>query len=473
MIGINRSDSEPYYQQIYRQIAEAIEQGLYHPGEQLPSLRQHATMLSVSRNTVEQAYQLLTQEGFVDARPGSGYVVNSRDIKPRRTDGYSAEYESALLLLQERSRTSDIVFEYDFAYDVMDSSLFPYLQWTRAARNVLQSAQVHNICSYGDRQGLLELRQQISDYLLREEDIRAVPEQILILPNTRAAIATALHLFDAHTTSVTVENPAFPEIVNVCRELGFAVRPHTVYPDNSWDTFIAHDGGSRLVICTPSNQYPTNAIMSLQDRIDLVKWANENDAYIIEDAYCHEFRYQHDHLPSLHALDRDGRIIVMGTFSKSLAPSICISYLVLPPQLMLRWMGPHGIMHSPVPWQMQATLAEFIRTDNWYQHLHRLQTVYRQKYHALIDALESTMGTHIDYLDYENGLHMLITTRDGRSAHDLYTQAAKAGVRLYRTEQDFIGDVPRGWRYLLLGYAAIPLEKIRPGVEALARAWGF
>ena len=475
MLSVDRNNPEPYYQQIYRQIASQIEEGVYRAGERLPSLRHNALALNVSRNTVEQAYQLLTQEGYVDAHPGSGYTVNWHEVKPQRPVDFDENYQSTLLRLCERTRGQDrpSSIKYNFAYDAMDENVFPYTLWMRTTRDVLQGPNAKDICRYTSPQGLLSLRQQISEYLIREQDIRAVPEQMLILPNTYTAVSTILRLFDPRSMPVTVENPGFPDVANACKHQGFEVTPHNVYPTGSWDQFVEQNKGPRLVFTTPSNQYPTNASMTLQDRKTLVDWAKENDAYLIEDAYCHEFRYGLAHPPSLHAVDTAGRVVTMGTFSKSLTPSLSLSYAVLPPQLMMRWLDEDSPLHAPVSWQVQATVSEFMSSGHWYQHLHKIQTVCRNKYRTLIEAVENTMGDKVEYLDYENGLNILLTTRDGRSATELLEKALRAGVRLYPTHQDFIGGAPTDWRYLLVGYAGISLDKIRPGIEALARAWGF
>jgi GntR family transcriptional regulator/MocR family aminotransferase len=161
----------------------------------------------------------------------------------------------------------------------------------------------------------------------------------------------------------------------------------------------------------------------------------------------------------------------MGTFSKSLAPSICLSYLVLPPKLMLRWLAPHGMMHTQVPWYTQRILAEFMREDLWYAHLRRLQTIYRRKHDALVDALNRHMGDRVDCLQQDVGLHVLVRTKDPRSAEELVALAAANGVRVYPTAHTWVEGAPTEWDYVLVGYSAIPLEAIDEGVRHLAEAW--
>jgi len=477
MITIDRDSQTPFYQQIYDQIVESVETGAYRMYDRLPSIRKFATDLGVSRNTVEQAYTLLAQEGYADARPGSGYFINPVETSRRATRVFSADYDAAMaeLLRVQAALEAEPDYAYDFAYDRMDADAFPYSRWARIARDVLLDPCRFEVCRYSSRQGLRELREQISVYLVKEQDIVAQPEQIVILPTTRRSFSSILGLFDRRNTIVYVDNPGYPEAYNAARGMGYDVLPHTIYPNFRWSNLAVppeHAGKTKIVYTTPANQYPTNALMTLEERQALLRWAQENDAYIIEDEYCHEFRYGSPHLPSLHALDGTGRVITMGTFSKSLAPSFCLTYTVLPPALMLRWLQrPEGLMHTQVPWHTQYTLAEFMRQDLWYAHLRRLQTAYRRKHDALVSAIERHLGDRVEYLQQETGLHVLVRTTDGRPEAELIELAAQAGVRVYPTSQDWIAGKPDGWNYVLVGYSAIPLDKIEPGIQALAQAW--
>ena len=476
MITIDRNDSTPFYRQIYNQVVESIETGAYRMDDRLPSIRKFAIDLGVSRNTVEQAYTLLAQEGYAEARPGSGYFINPVDSLRQSSREFSDEYSSDMeeLLAMQKALHQQPPRQFDFAYDRMDADSFPYSRWARISRDVLLDPCRFDVCRYPDRQGLPELREQIATYLIKEQDIVAHPDQIVILPTTRRAFTSILHLFERDNVVVYVDNPGYPAAFNAARDNGYEVVPHTIYPDFRWSTLAPspeHAGKTKLVYTTPANQYPTNALLQLEERQAFVKWAAENDAYIIEDEYCHEFRYGSPHLPSLHALDSAGRIITMGTFSKSLAPSFCLTYMVLPPQLMMHWLRPGGLMHAQVPWHTQYTLAEFMREDYWYGHLRRLQTTYRRKHDAIIEAIDKHLGNKVEYLKQETGLHVLVRPKDNRAESELIELAAQADVRVYPTSQDWIANKPDTWNYVLIGYSAIPLEKIDPGIRALAHAW--
>mgnify|MGYP002625773187 CR=1 FL=1 len=476
MIIIDRSDSTPFYRQIYNQIVESIETGTYRMEDRLPSIRKFASDLGVSRNTVEQAYALLVQEGFAESRAGSGYYINPIDSVRQVARDFDVGYEASMreLLAYHAKAAAAPAYAYDFAYDRMDADAFPYYRWARISRDILLDPCRSEVCRYSDRQGLRELREQIATYLIKEQDIVARPEQIVILPTTRRALASTLVLFERESTVLYVDNPGYPEAFNAAVKCGYEVVPHGIYPHFTWTNLQVepqHANKTKLIYTTPANQYPTNAVMQLEERQALVEWAARNNAYIIEDEYCHEFRYGSPHLPSLHALDSAGRVITMGTFSKSLAPSFCLTYMVLPPKLMLSWLGPKGLLHTQVPWQTQFTLAEFMRGDYWYGHLRRLQTTYRRKHDAIIESIERHLGERVEYLQEETGLHVLVRPKDNRSEAELIQLAAQAGVRVYPTSQDWVANKPESWNYVLVGYSAIPLEHIDAGIRALATAW--
>lgn len=475
MISIDRNSPQPYYQQIYHQVVESVETGAYRMDDRLPSIRKFALDLGVSRNTVEQAYTLLAQEGYVEPRAGSGYFISLAGSARQTPRAFSAGYDAHLEeLLAQTSADEAQPPAYDFAYDRMDASAFPYSRWARISRDVLLDPCRTQVCAYSHRQGLPALREQIARYLMKEQDIVAHPEQILILPTTRRAFSAVLHLFERDQVVVYVDNPGYPEAFNAALSDGYEVVPHGIFPAYEWSNLEVqpqHQDKVKLVYTTPGNQYPTNATLDLQQREQLVAWAQRSNAYIVEDEYCHEFRYGSPHLPSLHALDSEGRVITIGTFSKSLAPSFCLTYLVLPPQLMLRWRHPQTLMHTQVPWQTQMTLATFMEQDHWYAHLRRLQTLYRRKYEALLAAIRCHLGDAVECLQHESGLHVLLRTRDGRSESELVESATRQGVRVYPTSQDWATGAPEGWNYVLVGYSAIPLDDIDAGIQQLAQAW--
>lgn len=447
--------------------------GSLPPGAKLPSIRFCSHDLNVSSNTVEKAYGQLASEGYIEAHPQSGYLVNALDAPADPDEPPSASYLSDLEKLKglQARLHGWRELRYDFSYGNADPSTFPLSQWLRATRDAFYGEDGTKACRYNDRQGLEALRVQIASFATREFGAAVIPEQVVVMPTVRASIDSVLRLFDPATDRIAMEDPGFPEARNAFSSRGFQTVPWRVYGEGAYDLAALDAARPRLVYLTPDNQFPTNHIMPVGLRRQLVRWARDNDAYLIEDNYCHEFRYGVDRQPSLRALDGSGRVITVGTFSKSLSPAACLGYAVLPPDLMLAWLDPANDGHSKVPWQTQATLARLMESGYWDGHLRRMQTSCRNKHREVTRAIARCMGSRVEVLDYRAGLHLLIRTKDGRDERTLIEKAAARDVSVYPTSQYWMGPRPAAWNFVLLGFSCIAAADIAPGIEALARAW--
>lgn len=477
MIILDRDAPRPFYLQIYSQFVAAISSGEYREGERIPSVRNLAKELNVSVNTVALAYQSLVSEGYVEARPHRGFFVNRLEDAPlaKAPEAHSAHYEKDLALLRAHDNAAQAerdAIRYDFNYGNADTSTLSISAWANLSRSVMFQPELDDAFRYGDARGLPALRECIAHNLLPRYGIHAQPEQIAIHPRARLALASLSDLFNPKHDVVAMEDPGFIEAARAFQSQGFTVEPPPIA--HSGDEAIAALDAVQpsLVYLTPANQYPTNRVMDLETRRAYVRWAAEHDAFLVEDNYCHEFRYGIDSLPSLHALDSDERVIVLGTFSKALSPALCLSHMTLPPALMLRWLETRPL-HPAVPWQTQATLAAFIEGGQWERHLNKLRALCRKKHDAITSALDAHMGDRVEFLDHRAGLHLLLRTYDERSATELIRTAQAAGVCVYPTDQYWLKGAPAQWDYVLLGFSSIGLEDIEPGIAALARAWGF
>lgn len=476
MPSIDRSSSEPFYRQVYTQIAEGIEAGLYPTGKKLPSIRECARELGVSNTTIELAYQKLTAEGYITARRGSGYSVCKIETSLSKLATHSdVAYREALKQLKEaeNERSQKLKLRYDFAYDAIDRSLFPLTPWARISREVFYMKGFEDALLYNDHQGLAELRVQIAQYVSGEHDIACVPEQILVMPTTRDLISAVTSLFDITKSRFAMENPGYDEVASWLRLRGFDISWLPVSPYPHWKDMQDALEGARFVFVTPSCQFPTNQFMPLEMRRKLVEWARDHDAYIFDDEYGWEYLSGVTHMPALAALDNAGRVVTVGTFSNVLSPAINLSFAVLPPQLMLKWQEKNRRSHSQVPWQTQATMATFIAEERLRTHIRKMRTAMAQKRTALIEALEDYMGDSIEAIPGSGSLFVLIRTLDERDEATLIEEARKNDVVVYPTSQYWQGDVPADWRYVLVGYAGIAKADIKPGIHALADAWGF
>lgn len=476
MPSIDRNSSAPFYQQVYEQIAQGIESGLHPPGKKLPSIRECARELGVSNTTIELAYQKLTEEGYVQARRGSGYTICALSSAPAKaSERFADEYQRALAQLVEAESADSVPSEiiYDFAYDTIDQSLFPFTSWARISREVFFSPGAERACLYNDRQGLRGLREQIARYVGGEYGLSCAPEQVVVMPTTRDLISSIISMFDPPSTPFAMEEPGYNEVRRTIREHGFPIKPVPVHPFPTWDEARPFIEGAKIVFTTPTCQFPTNRPMPIDLRRHLVEWAEQTGAYLIDDEYGWEFQSGIARTPSLAAIDRSGRVITIGTFSNCFTPAVCLSFAILPPQLMLRWRETEGKAHPQVPWQTQAGMAMFMQDDLWRAHIRRMRTAMLRKRQTVLKAIDEYMGSAVEALIGPCSLFILVQVHDGRSSAELIDAAAKVGVRVYPTDFYWNARPPKSWRYVLIGYAGIAEEAIAPGILTLARAWGL
>ena len=459
---LDEQSSTPFYQQLFEQLRRDIESGAQPAGAKLPSIRGLAADLGCARNTVEQAYHLLTQEGYVEARPGSGYVVqNVAYLQPTATAPACAVLWGA----PERP------IRYDFTYGDLEPGTFPAAAWRAITDDILLSVESVGCDAYNDPYGEEALRVAIAWRIATQRNINCTPGQVIVQGGTQTSVQNLLALFDGSRDKVAMEDPGYDGVRTVIERARFAIVPCRVA--EGYGPFLAdlEASGARLVYLTPSSQFPTCRIMPTALRERVLAWAEAADAYILEDDYCRDFRYRERSLPPLASMDTRGRVIYMGTFSKSLSPALRMNYLVLPEGLLARWRELFANSYSPVPWLNQQVLARFMTDGSWDRHVRRVQAKNRRKYDALTAALRTCMGDRVEVLENGTGLHLLVRVRDGRTADELIAEAARAAVAVYPTKKYWANPAAATEGVVLVGFSAIREEDIRPGIEALARAW--
>lgn len=476
MPSLDRNSSVPYYQQVYSQISRGIEKGFYPVGKKLPSIRECARELGVSNTTIELAYQKLVDEGYIQAKRGSGYTICALSKAPesvlsRFTEEYLQGCEQ--LAKSDAELESIAALAYDFAYDSVDASLFPFTSWARTSREVFFSNGAEAACLYNDRQGLKDLRIQIAQYLNGEYGLDCSSDQVLVMPTTRDLVSEVTALFEPASTVVAMEEPGYDEVALRLAERGYKIRMVPVHPYPAWEDVESILDDVNIAFVTPASQFPTNTEMKLELREKFVSWAQDNDVYVIDDEYGWEFHAGMSRIPSLAVLDNAGHVVTIGTFSNSFTPAVSLSYAVLPPQLMLKWRATRRNAHPQVPWQTQAAMAAFMREGHWRTHVRKIRTAMRKKRATIMNALNTYMGDAIEVVENDHSLFVLVRLQDERTEAELIEAAAQEGVRVYSTSRYWLGDVPNDWNYIQIGFAGIPIGDIEKGIECLARAWGF
>ncbi|MDR0514433.1 MAG: PLP-dependent aminotransferase family protein [Coriobacteriaceae bacterium] len=361
--------------------------------------------------------------------------------------------------------------EYDFTYGNLLPGSFPAEAWRKLTADALFSIEGTQTSCYNDNLGDFLLRLNIANHLRKSRGVRCFPEQVVIQPGTQAAIQNLLQLFNPAKDKVAMEEPGYDGVRKVFEHAGFKLIPCPTHLDTEAYLDAVNHSGARLAYVTPSHQFPIGAIMPTQSRQQLLDWARVNDAFLIEDDYCHEFRYRTRAMPSLQSLDTYHRVVYAGTFSKVLSPALRMSYLILPPTLLASWRERYDGYYSAVPWLNQAVLRRLFEEGLWDKLVRKAYTRNKRRHEALRDALQRYLGDKIDIIEGGTGLHLLIGVRDGRNQETLIGQAASAGVRVYGTDRYWIArEHPLG-NHLLLGFSAIAEERIAPGIATLAQAW--
>lgn len=480
---LDKNSSEPLFQQLYRLIRQEIVSGSLVRNEKLPSKRRLADSLQCSQNTVQAAYNQLVDEGYLLAREKSGYYVAELD----GILSLGREPQPALL---ETDRSDE--YDYDFSYQGVDLACFPFSIWRKLARETIHE-QDKDLLRTGDPQGYPPLRAAIARYLHQSRGVNCSPDQIIISSGTEYLLLLLIQLLD-RSFSYAIENPGYEKLAMIFKSSRVEHRPirldkHGLRPDD------LADSGANVACITPSHQFPTGSIMPVSRRIMLLNWANQQpDRYIVEDDYDSEFRYSGKPIPSLQGLDKNGKVIYMGAFSKSLSPALRISYMVLPEKLRDIYLDRLTFYICPVPTIEQKTLHRFIDEGHFERHVNRARNLYRQKRERLAAAIRDLLpGASID--GAMAGLHIVLRTGDGRSEAELIELARKSGVKVYGSERFYsepetaseaasdvnpgaaLGAVanavsgPQPCR-LILGFATLQSEEIEQAVARLKRAWG-
>lgn len=468
-IQLTDGDDKCLYQQIYEYIRNEIRTGKLLAGEKLPSTRSLAEYLQVARSTVDFAYGQLVAEGYVEARPCKGYFVS----RVEELFNLSADYEVMTRgATFEENRIAVEKARYDFSPHAINLKNFPYATWKKITKNILVDAN-SEMFALGDAQGDLELRETISRYLHSSRGVNCSPSQIIIGAGTDYLFMLLEKILGRHI-SIAMEEPTYKRAYRIFQSFAYKVSAVPI-DNNGMNAERLGQTGAQVAYVMPSHQFPTGVVMPIGRRLELLKWAKEGgNRYLIEDDYDSEFRYKGKPIPSLQASDRLGRVIYMGTFSKSIAPAIRVGYMVLPERLLSVYKENCGYYASTVSRIDQRILNEFISDGYFERYLNKMRKIYRDKHDYLLGLLEPFEKSFM--ISGENaGLHLLLTSKSGISEKELLKRAMEEGVRLYGLsdacmEEEHGGELPFK-NTVLLGYGALEKPEIFAGIEQLKKAW--
>lgn len=486
MLTITFSDTEnvPLYEQLYRSVRSSIETGQMRSAEKLPSRRSLAKHLHISPFTVENAYCQLQAEGYIFSLPKKGYFVcdvpvavdaaEAEPVEPAANEPAAverAEIESAENAVPARfgmpASFSGRSLLYDLKTNAVDTEHFPYSVWSRLMRECLRGDPALLLGAI-DPQGDAGLREEIARYLhaFRGMDVR--PEQIVVGAGTEYLIGLITELLPG--TGFAFENPGYPKIMKILESR--RAEGHPVPVDEGGiliDTLKKTDASA--VFVTPSNHFPTGAVMGIGRRSHLLQWASEKAGrYIVEDDFDSEFRFVLKPIPALHSLDKTGKVIYMNSFAKTLAPSLRIAYMVLPEALLGRYREKCMFYSCTVSQFEQLTLKLFLQKGYYERHLNRMKTIYRDRKEVFLEGMAKYDRRGLVVKGQEAGLHLVLKISE-LSESFLVRSAREKGVGVYPLS-GYCVDTPPETHTVVVGHAETPAEGLGHAAALLCEAWG-
>jgi GntR family transcriptional regulator/MocR family aminotransferase len=477
LLAIDRDGPVALHRQLERGLQDAIRSGRLKPGAPLPSTRALAEELALSRGVVVEAYEQLTAEGYLESRPGGKTRVAQRseagfrayEPRPRHDDPPS---EDLVLPSFAMSRA-----RHDFSYGRPDVSAFPRAAWLRSLKRVLNEAPAERL-SYIDGRGAIELREALASYLNRVRGTSAAPGHIVITNGFAQGQRLVLQVIrdlrrqgggqrGAHRGPVRVamEDPGQMDTWRAAELLGLELAPVPVDDDGIIIERLASIDAAVCVV-TPAHEFPTGAVMSPERRAALVRWARDRDAFVLEDDYDAEYRYDREPIGAIQGLAPD-RVIYAGSASKTLAPGLRLGWLILPAPLVEPFATAKFAGDRGSPSLEQLAFADFLSRGEFDRHLRRMRPIYRARRDALLRALAKHLPT-VTPVGASAGLHVLALLPEGVDEAAVLARAdeldiAVDGLSQYR----LAADVPAG---LILGYAQPTEGQIEARVERLAEA---
>ncbi|MFP4227983.1 MAG: PLP-dependent aminotransferase family protein [Salinivenus sp.] len=487
VVDLDASASSPLYHQLYNELKETITERFLSPGARLPSTRDLADTLGISRNTVIAAFEELKSEGYLESRVGAGTFVC--DELPEHTTRVSSTSSpragTSLQLTDTRSRSPSLsnnaqqVCETNFiALDTpapqtafrqglpaLDA--FPIDVWAKLASRRWRFLPTEELV-YGAPAGYAPLRSAVARYLRTSRGVRCEADQVLIVSGIQQAITLTARVLLDSGDAVYVEDPGFPRMRTAFTAAGADLNYAPV--DNEGITLspLQSAPSTQVVGVTPSHQYPTGVTMSMERRLALLEWAHEHEAWILEDDYDGQFRYSGEPLAALQGLDNSGRVLYTGTFSKILFPGLRLGYLVVPPDLVDPFVRMRSTVDRCPPRTNQMILTDFITEGHFERHIRKMRVLYANRQDTLLDAIRTELGDVIDISGSNAGLHLVGRLPKGVDDAAVSSHLDEHGI--IALPLSFYSKHPLSRGGLLLGYGCVSEDEIREGVQRMADA---
>lgn len=455
--------SESMYEYLYHCIKTDILQKKLKPDEKLPSKRLFAKHLGVSVITTENAYAQLVAEGYIYTLPKRGYFVSSLEKQALHPS------PSKPRTVQEQRPKKEPAYHADFVKNSVAPDTFPFSVWTKLLRDVTNSESEASLLSDTSVGGVMKLRQAIAQHLYQFRGMSVEPEQIIIGAGTQYLYSVIIQLL-GRDRIYAVEDPGYSRLTKIYLSNDVQCCPipmdlSGVVPD------LLKKSGADILHITPSHHFPTGIVMPVSRRYELLSWAaQQNERYIIEDDYDCEFRLFGKPIPALQNIDVMKKVIYINTFSKSLAPSFRISYMVLPRHLTERFYHKLGFYSCTVSTFEQFTLARFISEGYFERHINRMRTYYRKQRDTILKAIrQSRLSPYVTIQEEDSGLHFLMAVQTDVEDLRLITAAQHAGIRISCVSQYYHG-IPEDTHKIIINYSGLEPEKIETAIQRLSES---
>ena len=453
--------------EIYRQLRGAILDGRLRPRDPLPPTRELAERLGVARNTVTVAYDRLASEGFVTSRVGSGTFVSAHFTiaGPPARDGGRALQPRAIWDCIELPGAFERTAEFDFRVGLPDSSLFPHKTWRRLTTRALRDDSAKRVV-YGHPAGHVPLRAAIARHVGLSRGVVTSADDVTVVNGAQQALDVVARALLEPRDTVAIEEPCYTLPRRLFESLG--ARVVGVPVDHEGLVVDALPRRARLVYVTPSHQYPLGVAMSLPRRLALLAWAERHGVAIVEDDYDSEFRFHDRPIEPLHLLDGgSGRVIYVGTFSKTLLPTLRLGFVVTPPSLTTAVQKAKFLSDWHTAQLPQVVLAQFLDQGGFARHIRRMRGIYRVRHELITHALTHDLAEHLDLIPSAVGLHVaaLARTRSVAEINAVARRAAALGVAVRELATASFATPQRAG--LILGYGAIQTSDVPEGLRRL------
>lgn len=475
IIALDRQAGKPLHQQIFECCRTAIVGRSWQPGERIPSTRELAIQLGISRVPVLSAYAQLVAEGYLETRSGSGTFVSSimvDQLTSCKSNGHAANACSGPRPL---SRRSSILPPFKmvpwlsgwgaFSIGQLACEHFPFQVWARLLAS--RSRRVHvSTLHFTDPMGSAEFREAIAGYLRTARAVNCDPKQIMVVSGSQQALEISARALLDPGDSVWIEEPGYLLARQVLLLAGARLVPVPLDHEGlSITSGLERCGHARAAYVTPSHQYPLGVTMSARRRLQLLDWARNHGAWVIEDDYDSEYRYKDLPVSSLQGLDRNSRVIYIGTFSKTLFPSLRVGYMVIPPDLVEAFVTIRHTMDVYPPHLYQGLLTDFINQGHLSRHIRRCRMVYAERRYALMEAIRNEFGPELEVMGTEAGMHVAVTLGEEFSDREISKRAARENLWLWPLSPCYVENNRR--QGFILGFGSTSVTEIPKRVRQM------